>query len=107
MSSPTATFVDVPLNDAELFSWLHQAIDEHAIMAVTDAEGFLIHVNDRFCAISGYAREELIGKTHRVVRSDEHSREFFARLWQKVNAGKTWQGTFCNRAKDGMTARLR
>lgn len=101
MSTPSATFVDLPLNDAELFSWLHQAVDEHAIMAVTDAEGVLIHVNDRFCQISGYDRKELIGQTHRIIRSDVHPPEFFANLWKTINAGKTWQGTFCNRAKNG------
>lgn len=101
MSSSTATFVDLPLNDAELFSWLHQAVDEHAIMAVTDAKGVILHVNDRFCSISGYSRAELIGQTHRIIRSDEHPPEFFAKMWQTLNAGETWNGTFCNRAKDG------
>lgn len=101
MSPLSATFVDLPLNDAELFSWLHQAVDEHAIMAVTDAQGVLIHVNDRFCHISGYQREELIGQTHRLIRSDVHSDAFFANLWNTVNAGKTWRGTFCNKAKNG------
>lgn len=101
MSSPTATFVNLPLTDAELFSWLHQAVDEHAIMAVTDAAGVIVHVNEQFCAISGYRREELIGSTHRLIRSEQHAPEFFANLWDTINAGQTWQGTFCNRAKDG------
>lgn len=101
MSSLSATFVDLPLSDAELFSWLHQAVDEHAIMAVTDADGVLVHVNDRFCAISGYNREELIGQTHRLIRSEVHSQDFFANLWSTINSGQTWRGTFCNKAKDG------
>lgn len=101
MSSSSATFVDLPLSDAALFTWLHQATDEHAIMAVTDAEGVIVHVNDRFCAISGYTREELMGQTHRIIRSDEHAPEFFAQLWQTLQSGETWRGTFCNRAKNG------
>jgi phosphoserine phosphatase RsbU/P len=101
MSSPSATFVDLPLDDAELFAWLHQAVDQHAIMAVTDAAGTIVHVNDQFCALSGYPRDELIGQTHRLIRSDFHSEEFFANLWKTLNAGETWQGTFCNRSKNG------
>jgi PAS domain S-box-containing protein len=101
MSTNHSPFADIPLDDGELITWLHQAINEHAIMAVTDPDGVILHVNDRFCAISGYSREELVGQTHRIIRSDEHSPEFFAQLWQTLNAGHTWHGTFCNRAKDG------
>lgn len=101
MSTNHSPFADIPLNDGELIHWLHQAINAHAIMAVTDPDGVILHVNDRFCAISGYTREELIGQNHRIIRSDEHSPEFFANLWQTLGAGKTWHGTFCNRAKDG------
>ncbi len=101
MSSPATPFADIPLKDAELFEWLHRAVNEHAIMAVTDAEGVILHVNDRFCTISGYSREELIGQTHRIIKSDEHPPEFFANLWETLNEGRSWQGTFCNRAKSG------
>lgn len=101
MSSPTATFSDLPLEDTELLNWLSQAADEHAIMAITDAAGVILHVNDRFCAISGYERSELVGKTHRVIRSETHTPEFFAQMWQTISAGNVWKGTICNRAKDG------
>ena len=101
MSSPTVSFADLPLSDPELLAWLNGAADEHAIMAVTDAEGTILHVNDRFCQISGYDRTELIGKTHRVIRSEHHDAEFFANMWETINAGKVWRGTFCNQAKDG------
>lgn len=101
MSPDSTSFADIPLTDSELFAWLHQAANEHAIMAVTDAEGVIVHVNDRFCDISGYTREELIGQTHRIIRSEVHPPEFFANLWKVLNEGRTWHGTFCNRAKNG------
>jgi PAS domain S-box-containing protein len=85
---------------AELTS--HQkAIDDHAIVTVTDAEGRIVHANDRFCEISGYARHELIGRTHAVVNSRTHSGAFFADLWRTISRGDVWRGEVCNRAKDG------
>jgi phosphoserine phosphatase RsbU/P len=101
MTSPASSLADLPLNDAQLLAWLRQGIDEHTIMAVTDLRGVILHVNERFCEISGYAREELVGQTHRLVRSDVHSPEFFADLWRKIASGRVWRGTICNRAKDG------
>jgi len=101
MSSPVPSFADLPLNDPELLGWLQHAADEHAIMAVTNADGVIVHVNDHFCRISGYDRSELIGQTHRIIRSEYHPPEFFAIMWETLNTGKVWRGTFCNRAKDG------
>lgn len=80
---------------------LTQAVDEHAILAVTNAHGVILHVNDLFCRISGYQREELIGQTHRVIRSDYHNAEFFSDMWKTITAGGVWSGVICNRAKDG------
>jgi len=101
MSPDSTSLTDLPLSDSELFAWLHAASNQHAIMAVTDAEGVIVHVNDQFCDISGYSREELIGQTHRIIRSDFHGDEFFANMWNVINAGRTWRGTFCNRSKNG------
>lgn len=101
MTSLADPFGDSSLTDAQMLAWLRAAADAHSIMAVTDANGVIVHVNDQFCRISGYDRTELIGQTHRIIRSDHHSREFFTHLWETINAGGTWQGTFCNRAKDG------
>lgn len=89
------------VDDLELMRWIRRAADEHAIMAITDAQGTIVFVNDKFCAISGYAREELLGRTHRVIRSDFHPPEFFADLWRTIGAGKVWHGTVCNKAKSG------
>ncbi|VAX09525.1 diguanylate cyclase/phosphodiesterase (GGDEF & EAL domains) with PAS/PAC sensor(s) [hydrothermal vent metagenome] len=77
------------------------ALDEHAIVSATDIKGVITYANDKFCKISGYSREELIGVNHRIIKSDEHSPEVFKDMWQTVANGKTWQGEVKNMAKDG------
>ncbi|MBF0340995.1 MAG: response regulator [Magnetococcales bacterium] len=77
------------------------ALDEHAIVSATDVRGNIIYANDKFVAISGYSREELLGSNHRMVKSGEHSREFYRELWSTIAQGRTWHGEVMNLSRDG------
>ena len=77
------------------------ALDESAIVAITDQKGIIQHVNDNFCKISKYSKKELIGHDHRIINSSYHDKAFIKKLWTTIAGGKIWKGELKNKAKDG------
>jgi len=88
------------LAEMELINY-KTAIDESAIVSITDVNGIITYANDKFCEISKYTRQELIGANHNIVNSNYHSKEFFKEMWQTISSGAIWKGEIKNKAKDG------
>lgn len=85
----------------QLLKAYKEIIDLNAICSVTDPEGKIIYVNDKFCEISKYSREELLGQDHRIVNSNYHPSSMFKELWATIKSGKVWRSDVKSKAKDG------
>jgi PAS domain S-box-containing protein len=87
-------------SQSEIADYKH-ALDESSIVAITDQKGIIKHVNENFCKISKYSKEELLGQDHRIINSSYHPKEFIRNLWVTIANGKIWRGELKNKAKDG------
>ncbi len=79
----------------------HLALNQHAIVSIADRAGNITYVNDLFCEVSGYTREELLGQNHRLLKSGQHPDSLYQAMWATITAGQVWSGEVCNRRKDG------
>lgn len=87
--------LDIDMSDFQ------EVLSDHSIVAVTDSKGIIVYVNRKFCEISKYSEDELIGQNHRILKSNEHNDAFFTTMWNTISSGTTWNGELKNRAKDG------
>lgn len=82
---------------------IENALNQSTVVAITDQKGIITYVNDKFCELSKYPAEELIGQSHRIINSGYHSKSFFKDMWRKIGNGGIWTGDIKNKAKDGST----
>ncbi|SOD12968.1 PAS domain-containing protein [Pedobacter xixiisoli] len=97
MDIDKSSFSDLRL----LINHENEKTEHNAIYSLTNQKGIILYANDKFCEVSGYAKEELIGANHNIVNSGLHSKDFFKEMWRSVGKGNIWQGEIRNKAKNG------
>lgn len=85
----------------KIFEQYKTIMDQSVIVSKTDSKGIITYVNEQFCKISGYSKDELIGKSHNIIRHTDSTVPFFRQMWKTILANKIWQGVIKNRSKDG------
>jgi sigma-B regulation protein RsbU (phosphoserine phosphatase) len=80
---------------------LRYAVDQASLVGITNRAGTIIEVNDKFCEVTGYSRDELLGQNHRILKSGYHPESFYCELWRTISSGRVWRRRICDRAKDG------
>jgi PAS domain S-box-containing protein len=82
-------------------SYIERAVDQHVLVTITDFKGVITYANEKFCSVSKYASDELVGQNHRLVNSGHHPKKHYKDMWSTILQGLTWKGAFKNRAGDG------
>lgn len=95
------TYIQQVAGCLEDYSNLKYAMDASIIIAATNTKGQILYANDKFCELSRYSREELVGKNHRLLNSGHHDKSFFINMWSTIKKGEVWEGEIKNKAKDG------
>lgn len=80
---------------------IQHILDEYSIVAITDINGIITYANKKFCEISKYSNDELVGQNHRILKSGFHPQKFYQAMWSTISKGKVWRGELKNKAKDG------
>jgi PAS domain S-box-containing protein len=88
-------------NHSELNVAMQKLVNRHVLISLTDKQGSILYVNEKFCDVSGFSEDELVGQTHKIINSGYHDADFMTHVWQTISVGKTWRGQFCNRCKNG------
>lgn len=88
------------ISSLKLLQAYELAIDENIISSITDTKGVIVYANSKFCEVSKYSSEELLGQTHRIINSGFHPKEFFDDMWRTIGSGNNWHGEIRNKSKD-------